>query len=189
MYTFYLEAVNELVDYVSFFKIASYELLWDDLLIECAKTGKPVIISSGMANIDEILHAVTILRNNGCKNLLYCIVLLPVPQLLQQIYPPIKTIRDATDLKKVGWSDHTVSGAVILNSVLKWGAEIIEFHLDIDGNGYEYSTNGHCWLPNQIKKRSLMISISLRNLMEMETKYLMSMSSRIEVGEQTHWMD
>ncbi len=58
---FYLEAVDELRPYVDFYKIASYELLWDDLLITCARTGKPVVLSTGMAAMDEIEHAVNII--------------------------------------------------------------------------------------------------------------------------------
>ena len=41
---FYLKAVEEVFPYVDFYKIASYELLWNDLLIECAKTVKPVVL-------------------------------------------------------------------------------------------------------------------------------------------------
>ncbi|MDZ7771595.1 MAG: N-acetylneuraminate synthase family protein [Balneolaceae bacterium] len=44
---FHLEAVDFLEPYVDFFKIASYELLWDDLLARCASTGLPVILSTG----------------------------------------------------------------------------------------------------------------------------------------------
>jgi len=66
---FYLEAVKELLSYVDFFKIASYELLWNDLLAECAQTDKPVVISTGMANMDEIEGAVTVLTDAGCKDL------------------------------------------------------------------------------------------------------------------------
>ena len=51
---FYLNAVDELNPYVDFFKIASYELLWDDLLIKCAKTGNHIIISTGMATTKVI---------------------------------------------------------------------------------------------------------------------------------------
>ena len=51
---FYLEAVKELEPYVDFYKIASYELIWDDLLIACAQKKKPVIISTGMATLNEI---------------------------------------------------------------------------------------------------------------------------------------
>ena len=50
----------------------------------------------------------------------------------------------------VGWSDHTVSEIVVLRAIHKWRASTVEFHLDIDGHGYEYS-KGHCWLPNQIE--------------------------------------
>ena len=49
-----------------------------------------------------------------------------------------------------GYSDHTVSKNVINRAVNHYNCEFIEFHLDIDGLGEEYSS-GHCWLPNQIK--------------------------------------
>ena len=39
---------------------------------------------------------------------------------------------------------------MILKAVLTYNAEIIEFHLDLDGNGPEYKA-GHCWLPNEFK--------------------------------------
>jgi N-acetylneuraminate synthase len=48
-----------------------------------------------------------------------------------------------------GWSDHSVNPAVIERAVQRWGASMIEFHLDLDGQGEEYS-KGHCWLPAQI---------------------------------------
>ena len=63
---FYLEAVTELEPYVAFYKVASYELLWTDLLKTCAATGKPVIISTGMATMAEIKAAVaTLERGRG----------------------------------------------------------------------------------------------------------------------------
>ena len=64
----------ELFPFVDFYKIASYELLWKDLLVACAKTGKPVVLSTGMATLDEVCYATDILRNAGCTNLCYCIV-------------------------------------------------------------------------------------------------------------------
>ena len=51
---------------------------------------------------------------------------------------------------QIGWSDHTVSPGVIYRAVHKFRANIIEFHLDLDGQGEEY-TSGHCWLPEDIK--------------------------------------
>lgn len=146
---FYLDAVKELEPYVDFYKIASYELLWDDLLAACARTGKPLILSTGMATIDEIQHAVDVLRQNGCNKptLLHCTSAYPTPHQEANL-AAIETIRQATGCD-VGWSDHTVESAVIYRAVHSWGAKVIEFHLDLDGKGEEYGS-GHCWLPDQI---------------------------------------
>jgi len=146
---FYLEAVGEHEPYVDFYKIASYELLWDDLLSACARTGKPVILSTGMATISEIEHAVDVLRANGCEHptLLHCTSAYPTPYAEANL-SAIETIRTATGCD-VGWSDHTVDPGVIHRAIHRWGARVIEFHLDLDGKGEEYAT-GHCWLPDQI---------------------------------------
>lgn len=147
---FYLEAVTELEAHVDFYKIASYELLWDDLLTACARTGKPVILSTGMATIAEIQHAVNVLRQNGCNNpkLLHCTSAYPTPYADANL-SAIETIQVATGCE-VGWSDHTVEPGVIHRAVHRWGAKVIEFHLDLDETGSEFVT-GHCWLPHQIE--------------------------------------
>ena len=147
---FYLEAVKELEEYVEFYKIASYELLWDDLLIACALTKKPVIISTGMANLDEIKHAVKVLQKNGCEpKVLHCTSAYPTP-FNEANLSAIDTIRKATKCE-VGWSDHTVSPGVIHRAIHKWDAKIIEFHLDLEGLGEEFNS-GHCWLPHDIEE-------------------------------------
>lgn len=146
---FYLDAVYELDPFVDFYKIASYELLWDGLIAACARSGKPVILSTGMATIDEIKHAVDVLQQNGCSkpSLLHCTSAYPTPYQEANL-AAIETIRRATGCD-VGWSDHTVEPAVIYRAVHRWGAKVIEFHLDLDGQGEEYGA-GHCWLPDQI---------------------------------------
>jgi sialic acid synthase SpsE len=148
---FYLEAVKELEPYVDFYKIASYELLWDDLLTACAKTNKPIILSTGMATLDEIEHAVEVLRNSGCIDLtlLHCTSSYPTPYSEANL-AAIETLRNRTKCE-IGWSDHTVEASVINRAINRWGATVIEFHLDLDGKGEEYAT-GHCWLPEQISK-------------------------------------
>ena len=146
---FYIEAVKELEPYVDFYKIASYELLWDELLVACARTGKPVIISTGMANLDEIKHAVGVLRDNGCEpTVLHCTSAYPTPYTEANL-AAIETIRDSTGCD-IGWSDHTVNPGVIHRAIHKWNVKVVEFHLDLDGQGEEYAA-GHCWLPNQIE--------------------------------------
>lgn len=158
---FYLEAVGELEPYVEFYKIASYELLWDDLLAACAKTGKSVILSTGMATIKEIQHAVQVLNQNGCSNptLLHCTSAYPTP-FFEANLSAIETIRLATGCE-VGWSDHTAEPGVIYRAIHKWGARVVEFHLDLDGEGEEFDS-GHCWLPEQIGPLISNVSKSFR---------------------------
>jgi N-acetylneuraminate synthase len=170
---FYLKAVEELYPHVDFYKIASYELLWDDLLKACVQTGKPVVLSTGMANMDEIHHAVDVLISSfpdACAlqtahrqhiTLLHCVSGYPAPpdqcnlaaiQSLRDQFAPEKNALPAGNRPKIriGWSDHSVNPGVIHRAVHRWGAEMIEFHLDLDGKGEEFST-GHCWLPDGIK--------------------------------------
>ncbi|WP_445427758.1 N-acetylneuraminate synthase family protein [Alishewanella sp. HL-SH05] len=146
---FYLDAVKELQPYVDFYKIASYELLWDDLLIATALTGKPVILSTGMATIDEINHAVSVLKANKCSDLtlLHCTSAYPTPYS-QANLAAINTLKQATGCQ-VGWSDHTVEPGVLQRAIHHYDVQTIEFHLDLDGLGEEFAT-GHCWLPEQI---------------------------------------
>lgn len=146
---FYLDAVTELAPYVDFYKIASYELLWTDLLIACAKTGLPVVLSTGMATLEEIDKAVLTLKENGAKNitLLHCVSAYPTPENECNL-AVLASFRQRYQVN-VGWSDHTVSSAVLNRAVHKWQADVIEFHLDLDETGDEYAS-GHCWLPQQI---------------------------------------
>lgn len=146
---FYLRAVQELEPYVAFYKVASYELLWDELLAACAKTGKPVVLSTGMATLGEIQHAVQVLRAHGCAHpsLLHCTSAYPTPHTEANL-AAISTVRESTQCE-VGWSDHTVNPGVIHRAIHRWGATTIELHLDLDGQGDEFKT-GHCWLPEQI---------------------------------------
>jgi len=148
---FYLEAVAALLPYVAFYKIASYELLWDDLLAACAATGKPVVLSTGMATLPEIVHAVSVLRGAGASSirLLHTVSAYPTPPAEANL-ASIDIIRRATGCP-VGWSDHTVSPGVLHRAIHRWGAGFVEFHIDLDETGAEYAS-GHCWLPGQISE-------------------------------------
>jgi N-acetylneuraminate synthase len=146
---FYLEAVEELAPHVDFYKIASYELLVAPLLEACAKSGKPVVLSTGMATMEEISRAAKILMAAGCENitLLHCVSAYPTPVEHANL-AAIEAIRAATGCK-TGWSDHTRRPSVIERAVHRWDAAAVEFHLDLDGEGAEYAA-GHCWLPEEI---------------------------------------
>lgn len=152
---FYLDAVAELEPYVDSLKIASYELLWTDMLRLVAQTGKPVVLATGMANMEEVQQAVNTLQRYGCCDLaiLQCASGYPTP-VAQANLSAIETmwLRLEFDGRfRMGWSDHTVNEGVIHRAVHKWRAEMIEFHLDLDGTGDEFH-NGHCWLPEQAQK-------------------------------------
>ncbi|MFB3901881.1 MAG: N-acetylneuraminate synthase family protein [Acidobacteriota bacterium] len=148
---FDLEGVAELVPWVDFLKIASYELLWDELLETCARTGKPVVLSTGMADCGEIDHAVQALRCAGCSDLLllHCVSGYPTP-IQEANLSAIETLRKRYRCP-VGWSDHTAQTAVWLRAVHRWQVSLLEFHLDLDGRGPEYA-HGHCWLPRDAEK-------------------------------------
>lgn len=146
---FYRDAVAELEPLVDAYKISSYELLWTDLLAACARTRKPVILSTGMATWLEVDGAVHTLRSNGCDKLtlLHCVSNYPTSPgecNLAAIHSLRKRYRCDS-----GWSDHSASPAVLMRAVHRWRSDMIEFHLDLDGTGPEYAA-GHCWLPARI---------------------------------------
>ena len=134
---------------MDFYKIASYELLWADLLSACAATGKPLVLSTGMATLEEIDQAVEVYHAAGGQELtlLHCVSGYPTPAD-QCNLAAIGSLSVRYGCP-IGWSDHSVSEAVISRAVHHWGASMIEFHLDLDGCGDEFRS-GHCWLPSQI---------------------------------------
>jgi len=148
---FYLNAVEELRPHVDFYKIASYELLWHDLHRAIAKTGKPVVLSTGMATIEEIGAAIEALQSAGTRDitLLHCVSAYPAPPEKSNL-SAIEALRREFGLP-VGWSDHTVSPEVIARAVHRFDARIVEFHLDIDESGVEHDF-GHNWSPLKMKE-------------------------------------
>jgi sialic acid synthase SpsE len=157
---FYLDAVDALEPYVDFYKIASYELLWKELFRKCGNTGKPIVFSTGMATFEEVKKALHTLFETRCTDItiLHCNSAYPTPiedanlGSIQTLKKLVTTIEIPSDkIIKVGYSDHTVSPAVIYRAVHHYQCEFVEFHIDIDGTGEEYAA-GHCWLPNEISK-------------------------------------
>lgn len=146
---FYLDAVEILEPYVDFYKIASYELLWHDLIKACAETGKPVTLSSGMATLSEVGAGVEAARRAGCRDLslMHCVSNYPTAPENCNL-AAIETMRRAFDCP-VGWSDHSANRDVLIRAIHRWQAAAVEFHLDLDGTGAEFAP-GHCWLPEDI---------------------------------------
>ena len=146
---FYLDAIELLEPWVDWFKVSSYQLLWLDFLREVARTGKPIVLSTGMGELAEIERAVEALREGGCARptLLHCVSSYPTPPSEANL-AAIRTLRERFDVP-VGWSDHTVDETVVARAVRVHGAALVELHLDLDGEGAEYG-GGHCWLPAEV---------------------------------------
>lgn len=115
------------------YKIASFECIDLPLISKVAATGKPLIISTGMATIAEIDEAVTTARYAGCKELvlLKCTSTYPASPENTNLRT-IPLMRDLFNCE-VGLSDHTTGiGAAV--AAVAFGAVIIEKHFTFDRN-------------------------------------------------------
>ncbi len=113
------------------YKIASFENTDHSLLAKVAKTGKPVIVSTGMASLAEIAEAVEVLENNGCSEyiLLKCTSQYPA----DPVNANLATIEHMKQMFncQVGLSDHT-TGIGVAVAATALGATVIEKHFVID---------------------------------------------------------
>ena len=153
--------VNEYVDY---FKIASYEMGYLELIRDCYKTCKDLYLSLGLTDFHELRDTVINLpretpRGDSQIHMLHCVT--KYPAKIEDC-----NLKLIDGIKINGWSDHTGEPAVIFAAVGR-GAKIIEFHLELDIDFDDWKEGvetkyGHCWMPGSIEE---VIEIS----QEMET--------------------
>lgn len=121
----FLETLN-----VPAYKIASFENTHHPLLKKVAKTGKPVIMSTGVSNLEDITESVDVLKKAGCKNIvvLKCTSTYPATPENTNLnaIPRLKKLFNVT----VGLSDHTMGvGASVAAVAL--GARVVEKHFTL----------------------------------------------------------
>ena len=116
------------------YKIASFEAVDLPLIKYVASTGKPMIISTGMADKEEISEAIQAAYDGGCKELaiLHCVSGYPAPA---EDYN-LRTIQDMIQSFNipVGLSDHTLDNTTAIASIIL-GACVIEKHFTLNRNG------------------------------------------------------
>lgn len=119
---------------VPFIKVASMDINNYPYLRYLAKTESAIIISSGMANFDEITKAIKLLESEGAKNviLLHCISIYPAaPELINLNH--IRFLKESFPNITIGYSDHTLGIEVGIASVAM-GACVIEKHFTLDSS-------------------------------------------------------
>lgn len=113
------------------YKVASFELVDIPLLKRIAHTGKPVILSTGMASLSEIEEAVTTLKIEGCNDiiLLKCTSAYPSPYSEMNL-TTIPNLAHTFNVP-VGLSDHTL-GHIAAVAAVALGACLVEKHMTLD---------------------------------------------------------
>jgi pseudaminic acid synthase len=115
-----------------FYKVASFEMNHIPLIKRIAQTRKPIIISTGMANLKEIDLAYKTAKKYGAKEiiLLYCVSNYP-SKISDFNFNNIRILKERYNCK-VGFSDHSIDNKVVASAIAA-GAEIIEKHIALEG--------------------------------------------------------
>lgn len=131
---FDIDSIHYLVQCgVDIIKVPSGEITNYPYLREAGKTGRRIIISSGMSNLEEVREAVKVLKENGSKDItvLHCNTEYPTPYEDVNLRA-MQTLKDELGIK-AGYSDHT-RGIEVPVAAAALGASVIEKHFTLDRN-------------------------------------------------------
>ena len=127
-----IEFVN---NYIDFFKISAFDVLRHDLIKKSVDTGKPVFQSVGLQQDYGVLNASTIWMFGVSK---------------YPTEPKEANLYKLDDVVIEGYSDHTRNPGVIYRATSF--VDYIEFHMQLDGEGFETKTTDHCWDPEVMRE-------------------------------------
>jgi N-acetylneuraminate synthase len=160
------------------FKVASYEMTHIPLLRHIARKGKPMIVSTGTATLDEVLRSVEVLRSegNGQIVLLQCTARYPSPLDAVNVRAMV-TLREATGLP-TGLSDHSRDPIVAPMTAVALGAVMVEKHFTIrntlPGPDHKFALE-----PQELKEM-------VRRIREVEQALGHGRKERLEVEAELH---
>jgi N-acetylneuraminate synthase len=125
-------SAEKLEEFVPAWKVASYTSSHIPFLEHLAKTDKPIIMSTGAHELEEIAESVSTLRENGVSNLvlLQCVAAYPTP-LSEINVRVVETLEEELDVFS-GLSDHTLDPVTAPSAAVALGATVIEKHFTLD---------------------------------------------------------
>ncbi len=122
----FLETLN-----CPFYKVASFEINHIPLLKKIAHTKKPIIISTGMANLNEIDLAYKTAKENGAKQIIFLYCVSNYPSKISDFnFNNIKILKNKYNCR-VGFSDHSMDNKVVAAAIAA-GADVIEKHIALE---------------------------------------------------------
>ena len=157
---FNLRAVDILAPHVDWLKISSFDIRREGLIQVCMQTGKPIMISVGIARGRDIIRLKTLadeVNYTQPLTLMHCVSNYPTElkdcHMAEGLGRIMRLIGSGQiDPAVLGWSDHTVRDAAVY-AAARLGAQVIECHYDIreDNEQGVESFHGHCWGHSQLK--------------------------------------
>ena len=147
---FDFESADYLAPLMNVYKISSSDLTNLPFIAHMAKKGKPILLSTGASNLDEISAAVFCIRkyNNEELILLHCVLEYPTPYEHANL-DKIRALKKAFPEVTVGYSDHTKPDTSydVIKTAYLLGATVIEKHFTVDktlqGNDHYHAMDPH----------------------------------------------
>ena len=145
---FDFDSADYLSELMQVYKISSSDLTNLPFIEHMAKKGKPILLSVGAANLDEIERAVSVIRtHNDCELvLLHCVLEYPTPAVHANL-AKIRSLREHFPDAYIGYSDHTKPDMDVIKTAYLLGANLVEKHFTVDktlvGNDHYHAMDTH----------------------------------------------